>query len=67
MEVIKASSGGGRNEYPSMTCCADDSKLDAILKVIANTIYRPLLELAIGETEFICLKAIIFLSAGNFL
>ncbi|KAL5107155.1 Hepatocyte nuclear factor 4-alpha [Taenia crassiceps] len=65
MEVIKTSSGGGRNEYPVLTCCADDSKLDAILKVIANTIYRPLLELAIGETEFICLKAIIFLSAGH--
>ncbi|KAL5961702.1 Hepatocyte nuclear factor 4-alpha, partial [Taenia solium] len=65
MEVIKASSGGGRNEYPAMTCCADDGKLDAILRVIANTIYRPLLELAIGETEFICLKAIIFLSAGH--
>ncbi|VDM16953.1 unnamed protein product [Hydatigera taeniaeformis] len=65
MEVIKGSSGGGRNEYPAIPCCADDSKLDAILKVIANTIYRPLLELAIGETEFICLKAIIFLSAGH--
>ncbi|KAH9278181.1 Hepatocyte nuclear factor 4-alpha [Echinococcus granulosus] len=64
MEVIKAS-GGGCNEFPAMPCCADDSKLDAILKVIANTIYRPLLELAIGETEFICLKAIIFLSAGH--
>ncbi|KAM7534178.1 hypothetical protein Aperf_G00000115919 [Anoplocephala perfoliata] len=59
--VVKGING----EYPAMPCCIDDSKLDAILKVIANTIYRPLLELAIGETEFICLKAIILLSAGH--
>ncbi|VDN99191.1 unnamed protein product [Rodentolepis nana] len=59
--VIKAGSG----EYPLVPCCVDDNNLDAILKVIANTIYRPLLELAIGEMEFICLKAIIFLCAGH--
>nr|CDS29859.2 hepatocyte nuclear factor 4 alpha [Hymenolepis microstoma] len=59
--VIKAESG----EYPVVPCCVDDNNLDAILKVIANTIYRPLLELAIGEMEFICLKAIIFLCAGH--
>ncbi|VDL59713.1 unnamed protein product [Hymenolepis diminuta] len=59
--VIKVGSG----EYPAVPCCVDDSKLDTILKAIASTIYRPLLELAIGETEFICLKAIIFLGAGH--
>ncbi|VDD76667.1 unnamed protein product [Mesocestoides corti] len=51
-------------DYPPPSC-SDDSKVDAILRVIASTIYRPLLELRIGETEFICLKAIIFLSAGE--
>uniref|UniRef100_A0A5K3FKS6 Nuclear receptor domain-containing protein n=1 Tax=Mesocestoides corti TaxID=53468 RepID=A0A5K3FKS6_MESCO len=51
-------------DYPPPSC-SDDSKVDAILRVIASTIYRPLLELRIGETEFICLKAIIFLSAGH--
>ena len=59
--VIKGNVG----EYSTVTCCVDDDKLDALLKIIANTIYRPLLELAIGETEFICLKAIVFLSAGK--
>ncbi len=44
-------------------CCSEDSKVTSLLRGIAFTIYRPLLELGLGETEFISLKAIVFLGS----
>nr|VZI23254.1 unnamed protein product [Spirometra erinaceieuropaei] len=41
--------------------CAD-SGLTWLLKVIAASVYQPIQELGLNETEIICLKAIIFFS-----